>query len=175
MTRIHTGNETLDESSRRLVKALRTLLGTHDRPIARRSARRRSLIALRLVRAAMDREFPAIKKSREGVKRLTPEGRVARMRRKGWHAIDIVAAGAYAALGITVKRVAWTTQQKYQNGVKNGVPQYRLGNPEPHEILFVPGWAHAIGLDPSRLRAAKHSRKAQQAALTIATLREPAE
>lgn len=170
--RLFTDNDVLDETVRRLCKALRTLNNTTDRPIARRSARRRSLTALRLVRAAMDREFPAIKKSREGVKRLTPEGRVARMKRKGWQTVNTETAGAYAACGITVKRIAWTTREKFQRGFKNGVPRYRLGEPEEHELLFVPAWARAIGLEPSRLRAAKKSRKTQQAALTVHALKD---
>ncbi len=57
-----TNNPALDKALARLSKALRTCQGTEDRPRARRSARARSLSALRLVRAALDREFPTLAK-----------------------------------------------------------------------------------------------------------------
>jgi len=74
---------TLDQKIKRIAQQARKLAGTADRPIARRNARARVLSALRAVRAHVDAEFPAIV-SREGVKRLTIEGRRARLKRQGF-------------------------------------------------------------------------------------------
>ena len=73
---------TLEQRLKKLTKACAGLIGTEERPIARRNARARVLSALRAVRSHVDEVYPAIVK-REGTKRLTVEGRIARLKRKG--------------------------------------------------------------------------------------------
>lgn len=117
-----------DKHIKKLRRMLRTLDGTADRPIARRNARKRVLGALRGLRGVVDAEFPAIV-SREGVERLTFEGRRARLTRSNWVTVD-KGAGRYAAEGVPVKRLRGKT--------KNG---------SQIDELWIPDWASAIGLD----------------------------
>jgi hypothetical protein len=118
-----------DKHIKKLRRVLRTLDGTTDRPIARRNARKRVLGALRGLRGVVDAEYPAII-SREGVERLTWEGRRNRLIRSDWESVDSKLAGKYAAESVTVKRL----QGKSKTGVR-------------FDELFIPGWAHTIGID----------------------------
>ncbi len=128
-----------------LERALNTLEGTEDRPIARRNARKRVLAELRKIRAAVDKEYPAIV-SRKGVKRLTLQTRVARLKRAGWSIETHDRAAAFALEKVPTRFV---------DGVGH----------------FVPNWAHAIGLaDRSALRQAVKSRKHRLAALAAHAL-----
>lgn len=155
--KLTTNNPALDKAMARVYKALRTCQGTEERPQARRSARARSLSALRLVRAALDREFPSIV-VRAGVTRLkTFEGRVARLERAGWKMIEgSIAAGHFAAAGVPIKQLI-----------------HRIPNGGHQGAWFAPDWAHAIGIaDPAKLRAAKKSRKLRNVVRTVAALTE---
>lgn len=173
---IRIAHSTMQKAASRISKALRGLTGTADRPIARRNARKRVLAALTYTRNVMDREFPAIKKPRDGVKRSSHKVRIRRLKEAGWVEVDSHLAGNYARHGVRVQTVKWKETVHYQSGIINGVTQWRT-RVEDNQELFVPGWAWAIaGLKPdenaTRLRAAKKSRKAKQAALTVAALAE---
>jgi hypothetical protein len=155
---LHTSNPVLDKAVARLAKALRSCQGTADRPRARKSARARSLSALRLVRAALDREFPSIVVRGTVTRLKTVRGREERLAAAGWRRTDEL-AGAYAAAGVPVKRIRW----KDLSG-------------RSEESLWVPDWAAAIGPDkPTQLRAAKKSRKLRNVVRTVAALAEPHE
>jgi len=118
----------LNKHFKKLQKALSALFKTADRLVARRNARKRVLGALRGLRAVVDAEFPAII-SREGVERLTYEGRRARLVRKDWETVSTANAGEYAAEGVPVKRL----RGKNKSGIQ-------------FNELFVPGWACEIGI-----------------------------
>ena len=140
-----------DKQLKKLRASLLKLDGTADRPIARRNARKRVLGALRSIRGAVDTLYPAIV-SREGTKRLTPEGRLKRLRRD-WISISSGGVAGFAACGIPVKRV--------MEGVEQNLP-----------IFYVPRWAHHIGTnEPSKLRRAKKDITYRRALLVEIALR----
>jgi hypothetical protein len=137
-----------DELLRQLRRDLAKLDGTEERPIARRNARRRVLGSLRRIRAYVDESFPAIV-DRTGTKRLTVEGRVKRLERAGWTYMGQI---PWATICATV-----------------GVP----AKPHPSgngQGIWIPGWARAIGPDPSKLRAAVKSVTIRRAALATQAL-----
>lgn len=145
-----------DKQLKKLRASLLKLDGTSDRPIARRNARKRVLGALRSIRGAVDTLYPAIV-SREGTKRLTPEGRLKRLRRD-WISISSGQAGPYAACGIPVKRIM-------EGGANDGT--------EPFPVFYVPRWAHHIGYDaPSKLKRAKKDIVYRRALLVEIALRD---
>ncbi len=134
-----------------LERALKTLDGTEGRPIARRNARKRVLAELRKIRAAVDKEYPAIV-SRKGVKRLTVEGRIARLKQAGWVGVVHARAVEYAIEGVPIRTVQGSL---FARGVGG----------------FVPTWAYAIGLaERAELRQAVKSRKHRLAALAAHAL-----
>lgn len=147
---------TLDEKIKRIAKETRKLTATSlDRPTARRNARARVLSALRAVRAHIDVEFPAIV-SREGVKRLTVDGRRARLKRQGFVKVGEPIAGDYALAGVSVRTVT----------VRN--PQ-RDGDTIRWNEHYVPRWATIIA--PAKLRAAAKDRGLRDALLAEHALR----
>jgi hypothetical protein len=165
----------------RIARELRKLEATTaDRPIARRNARKRALGAMRSLRKAVDEAYPAIV-DRTGVKRRPPEIRIKALKKAGWREVDIHTAGRYAALGVTVKRVAWTTYEQRATGPRVYVKGVGWKEPkqetiaDDHEALFVPDWAWAIGYDPAQLRAAKKSHARKNAAVVAYALTEPSE
>ena len=168
---------TFDKHIRRISRELRSLEATtDDRPRARRNARRRVLAAMRALRGAVDEAYPAIIASREGVTHRPPEVRIKALKKALWRIVGVDDAGRFAALGVPVKRVAWTTyeqratgQRVYVNGVGWKEPKMETVADE-HEVLLVPGWAFAIGFDAARLREAKKSRKIKNAAVTAEAL-----
>jgi|GEM_PF-3511701 hypothetical protein len=154
-----TNDTQFDDALKQLARSLRTVGGTAARPIARRHARQRVLKELRRVRALLDEKAPAIIR-RGKIKRRTPEERVKLLERTGWSEVDVVQAARFAAAGVRIKRITWTVQTetvqpaKYVNG-KGWVQQPSIISKHDEERLFVPEWAGAIGLDQTKLRAAK--------------------
>ena len=129
-----TNDTQFDDALKQLARSLRTVEGTEGRMIARRHARQRVLKDLRRVRALLDEKAPAIV-SRAGVQRLTPAGRIARLKRAGWEQCADSLCARYAAAGVPIR------QLKSEGG---------------HTLHYVPPWACAIGWNnPSKLRAAK--------------------
>ncbi len=142
---------TIEQKLRKLAQALKSCDGTEGRAIARRNARARVLSALRAVRAHVDTVYPSIV-DRTGAKRLTLEGRLARLKRQRWVEVNAsMTAGAYALQGVPMKTVR----------VLN--PQHR-GQPLAWKRYFIPVWALDIGLDdPAKLRAAVKNRTYRKA------------
>lgn len=139
----------------KLGRAIKSLDGTTDRPIARRNARKRVLAALRSLRTALDKEYPAIVSRKEGTKRLTTETRIKRLKRAGWRQVSYGSASNFALEGIPTRRVKLAD--------KNALV--------PVPVYFVPGWAVAVGLaDRVELRRALKSRKHRLAALAAEAL-----
>lgn len=172
-----TNNLVLDESLVRVRKALRRLVASPtDNPRKRKNARRVALGALRLLRAAMDREFPAIIVKGE-VKRRTPDQRIAALKKAGWVQVERIAP-VYALVKIPVKRVGWTVKRTIPS---ESVYVQRKGwvTPKPqvtktkHEAFFIPAWVAAVGLDINEIRAAKRSWMAQRAALSAQAMAAP--
>jgi len=155
---------------------------TAERPIARRNARRRVLSAMRTLRKAIDAEYPAIV-DRTGVKRADHKTRIKRLKATGWREVAAEAAGRYAALGVTIKRVAWkerTTSQgaaSYVNGVGWVMPKPET-HVVPHERLFAPTWAVAIAKGhgfvggAAEIRRALSNVKARRSAVVADALTE---
>jgi hypothetical protein len=143
-----------DDNLKRLRYELVKLEKSPGTPLARRNARARVLAAARLLRAAVDREYPVII-VRTGVKRLkTFAGRLARLENSGWAPVDGSSeAGYYAAAGVPVKRL----RHKDPNGSN-------------YTAWLIPTRAKAIGVDTARLRAAKRSRALKRGALTAQAL-----
>ena len=137
---------------RRLRKTLKGLPGTDDRPIARRNARKRVLQALRIVRGAVDREYPALI-VRGTVRRLkTTRGREKRLAREGWCEVTSAQGIYFASLGIRIRKLRM-------------VPGGRT--------YYAPSWAVTIleqGGDDVRLLAAKKSRSAADAMIAAGAL-----
>lgn len=144
-----------DDHLQRLRRELRKLEATES-PIARRNARRRVLTAMNGLRSVVDKSYPPII-DRTGVVRLkTFAGRLARAKKAGWTEVaGSSEAGYYAAAGVAVKKLEHTDDGDERRGVAG---QY-------HAAWLIPKWAKAIGNDPTRLRAAKKSRKLRAAAL----------
>ncbi len=147
---------TIEQKLRKLAQALKSCDGTEGRAIARRNARARVLLALRAVRAHVDNTYPSIV-DRTGAKRLTLEGRVARLKRCGWEEIGRVSgnrfdlAGQYALHGVPVKTIRVVNPQQGTQPIK-------------WTRYFIPMWAVAIGLrDPAKLRAAAKDRTYRRA------------
>lgn len=130
---------------RKLGRALATLEGTADRPIARRNARKRVLQALRAVRGAVDEQFPAIV-SRAGVKRLDPETRAKRLKRAGWVPVPPNVAATFAAAGAPLRDLG-------EGGV-----------------YYLPRWAMAVGANRAKLQAARKSLVIRNAAVATMVL-----
>lgn len=149
-----------DDHLQRLRRELRKLEGT-ETPIARRNARKRVLTAMRNLRAAVDKSYPAIV-DRTGVVRLkTFAGRLARAKKAGWVELEHSAdAGLWSAMGVPIKRLTHV----------DGGDEVRGRAGEYHEAWLIPNWSSAIGLDRARLRAAKKSRKLRAAALVAQAL-----
>ncbi len=145
----HSAHPKVDQAVRELQRALGTLPGTTDRPIARRNARARTLAALRKIRGAVDTAYPAIVK-RGGYTRLTVQGRLLRLLRAGWViASDVHTIARYAAAGVPMR-----------------------AHPGTNNMMLVPRWAWSIGSGETvKLRAAKKSRKLRLAAIVEAGLR----
>jgi hypothetical protein len=151
-------NVDLDKGLKRLRARLRKLDGTENRPIARRNARRQVLSALSLMRAAVDRLYPAIIERKEVVRLKTTKGRLDRIRRAGWRDVGANAIAQYAGAGVRVRRVV------IKDPVVGGTPVERV-------YWFAPRWAVAIGPNKHReLVEAKRSRTAQRAALVVEAL-----
>ena len=173
-----TNDTQFDDALKQLAHSLRTTAGTDARPIARRHARQRVLKDLRRVRALLDEKAPAIVQRGE-VKRRTPEGRIKLLERTGWSEVDVVQAARFAAAGVRIKRIAWTvkteTERKaiYVNG-KGWVKQAPHVDTHGEERLFVPGWAGAIGLDQTKLRAAKKDPMLRRSVVAAKMLQESA-
>lgn len=150
-----TGHKALDRTLRALRSALVGLDGTDGRPQARRNARRRVLAAVRGLRAAVDRDWPAIVVRKKVVRLKTLDGRLARLQRQGW---CLIPRGQVEA-SVTAYAVA-------------GVPLRRVADAATHQAFyFVPAWAAAVGPDqPARLRALKGDRAGQRAVLAAAAL-----
>jgi hypothetical protein len=145
-----------DKGLWKLRSALKRLDGTEDRPIARRNARARVLGSMRLIRAVLNREYPAIKVAKTVVRLKTDRGRLDRLTRAGWKLV--MNASSYAAAGVPVREL-WLTAEMRSASTSN-------------HRLFVPDWAVAIGPDkPAQLRAAKRSRKLRDTARTVAALK----
>ncbi len=145
---------TIEQKLRKLAQALKSCDGTEGRAIARRNARARVLLALRAVRAHVDNTYPSIV-DRTGAKRLTLEGRVARLKRQGWVEIDSGVpsreAGDYALHGVPVKTIRVSNPQQ-------GAQPIRWTR------YFIPSWADDIGLgDTAKLRAAVKNRTYRKA------------
>jgi len=149
-----TGNKDFDTWLARLRGRLRKLATTTaDDPAGRRRGRRGALSALSLLRAAMDRQFPAIIVKRKFTRLKTFDGRAARLKKAGWVMVDRDVTPGYAAAGIAVKRLEHTEKGRGTN----------IG-------WFVPGWAYAIAGNGAHrfqreLRAAKKSLTEKRAAL----------
>lgn len=163
-------NSSINEALRRLRNELAKCDGTEGRTQARRNARRRTLTAMRSLRAALDREYPAIVERKEVVRR-DPQARMKAVRRAGWIETGVNEAGRYGAAGVAIKRVAWKIQKEnpqepvYVKG-RGWVKQKPIVYVQRHEHLFVPPWAAAIGPDnPTRLRQAKRSNIVKRAVL----------
>ena len=168
-------NDALNTALRRVRNELLKCDGTADRPQARKNARRRTLSAMRLLRAALDREYPAIVERKEVVRR-DPQARMRALRKAGWIETGADTAGRYASAGVVVKRVAWKIRTenpqpaKYVPG-RGHVAQPSIWYVNTREHLFVPGWAAAIGPDnPTRLRQAKRSNIVKRAVLAAKAL-----
>jgi len=140
-----------DDNLKRLRRELVKLEKAPGTPIARRNARARVLAAVRLLRAAVDREYQTII-VRTGVKRLkTFEGRVARMERAGWEQVATEYVTDYVEAGIKAKKITHGSSWGW----------------------FVPSWAVAIGRrNTAQLRAAKKSRALKRGALTAQALNQ---
>lgn len=150
--KLTTNDTDFDAELRKLAAGIRGLEGTADRLIARRNARQRVLRVLRKLRTLLDTKAPVIIK-RSTVERLTVQGRINRLVRKGWYDVDDAAAGRFAAAGISVRRVVIDRRGRDQ--------------------LFIPHWALLIGANnPTKLRQAKKDRKLQRAVVAEAKLRE---
>lgn len=155
---------------------LRLASSLADKPIARRNARRRVLSSMRLLRAAVDREYPAVIVAKER-KRRAPQDRMRVLTKAGWKIASAEVVAVCAAEGITVKRVVWNDYE-----MRTPAPYYVSGKgwvtPAPTRRLlhtatryFIPGWAAAIGTDDlAHLRAAKRSRIMRHAALAAQAL-----
>lgn len=149
------GRQHFDDLLKPLRRALRTLPGTSDRPIARRNARRRVLTAVRAIRATVDREYPAIIVRGKVTRLKTVRGQHERAVRRGLAAIENTFVLAFLAAGVKPIR------REFREGSKTWATWY------------VPSWAKAIGThNPALLRRAKKSIKDRHAAITIATLQE---
>lgn len=152
-----------EKQLRKLKGALRTLDGTEGRAIARRNARKRVLGALRTIRGALDYDFPAIV-DRTGVKRLTPEGRQARLKRAGWVSTGGVDVGPFAAAKVPVRML------------KERGTAFPGSDTVTAVTYYVPRWAwliyHEVGSlkAAAALKAANKDRVLQQAALAKAAL-----
>jgi len=154
---------------KRIARELRKLEATTaERPIARRNARRRVLLAMRALRREIDTVYPPIV-DRTGVKRLkTFAGRLARAKKAGWREIpgDHLAArdvANYAAAGVKVKKLEHTDDGDEARG--------RPG--EHHVVWLVPAWAAAIGPnDIPALRRALKNVKARRSAVVAEALTE---
>ncbi len=119
---------TLDQKLKKLAKACDGLTSTEERPIARRNARARVLSALRAVRAHVDATYPPIV-DRTGTKRLTPQGRMDRLKRRGFVQVTMNVAATLTLAGVKIHTVR----------VKNIQQQ---GNyPIIVERYFAPRWA----------------------------------
>jgi hypothetical protein len=156
-------NSDLDKALRRLRNRLTKLPATTDRPIARRNARRSVLSAMSLLRAAVDRLYPAIVERKEVVRLKTTKGRLDRIRKAGWRDVpgDPEDIAQYAAAGVRVRRIV----------IKDPVGPLQPRDYVTRTFWFVPGWAAAIGSDKHReLAEAKRSRTAQRAALAAEAL-----
>lgn len=150
--KLTTNDTDFDAELRKLAAGIRGLEGTADRLIARRNARQRVLRELRKLRTLLDAKAPAIVK-RGKVERLTVQGRINRLARKGWHDVDDDTAGRYAAAGVPVRRIVTDRRGRDQ--------------------LFIPYWALCIGANNhAKLRQAKKDRKLQRAVVAEAKLRE---
>jgi hypothetical protein len=164
-----------DRHHARIWRELRKLEATTaDQPRARRNARARVLTAMRSLRAAVDEAFPPIV-DRTGIKRADPQTRIKRLRASGWCECPSVAAARFATVGVPVKRVVWKVQtetpgsRRYVNGT-GWVQEKSTYQTHTKEILFIPLWADAIGLDAARIREAKKSRKIRNAAIVAMAL-----
>lgn len=155
---------TIEQKLTRLTKALKGCDGTEGRPIARRNARARVLASLRAVRAHLDDTYPSIV-DRTGTKRLTLEGRVARLKRQGWveiaSGVPVREAGDYALHGVPVKTVCVSNPQQGAQPIK-------------WTRYFIPRWADEIGTNTSqdiaKLRAAVKSKTYRKAIVAEAAI-----
>lgn len=138
---------TWDDDLKALGRALRTLEGTEGRPIARRNARKRVLAALSTVRRHLDTKFPALRSGRKGVRRLTLDGRLARLKRKGYQQVtsqsELVAFAAAGIRPVVISRI---------------------------DAPWFPGWAVAIGPDLAALAKAKRSARVRREILAVKAL-----
>lgn len=164
----------VEKALRRLRQALRTLGGTEGRPVARRNARGRVLTALRLVRAALDKEAPALRKAptRNRTIRRDPKGyvdqKIARLRKADWREVSQSDAIAFAAAKAPMTRVAGKIQARVSPSAKRlGATAYQWV-----DLCFVPVWALAVGPDPKAIRGAKRSITERRHALAVAALQK---
>lgn len=156
-----TGNSDFDKGLKRLRTRLAQLARTTaEDPSGRRRGRRGALSALSLLRAAMDRQFPAIIVKRKFVRLKTFEGRAARLKKAGWTMVSSDVIPGYATAGVTAKRLEHVEKGR-----------------GTHVGWFIPTWAVAIaGTEPVRfqkeLRAAKKSVTEKRAALASHVMAE---
>lgn len=118
----------LKESVRRLA---RQLAGLRDDQVAwsRRLYRNRVTRALGQIKEAMDERFPAPARKPviRDTRNLTPNSRVAKMKRDGWVTASRDLRDMAAVAGVRVKRVTF--------------PPADNGTNESEELFFIPGWA----------------------------------
>ncbi len=95
---------TLDQKLKKLAKVCDGLSSTEERPIARRNARARVLSALRAVRAHVDATYPPIV-DRTGTRRLTPQGRMDRLKRRGFVQVTMSVAATLTLAGVKIHTV----------------------------------------------------------------------
>lgn len=130
--------------TRDLKRALATLKPEQGR-LARRNARRRVVAALARLRDQLDRDYPAERRAIKGRKRLTPMQRQQRLVNRGW--------------------------VRVYNDLITVVAELKIPCKGDGGQFWVPAWVAAIGNNPTKLRAAKHSRTLQQAAMAIKLLK----
>lgn len=151
---------TFDTYLKRLARDLHKLEGTADGQ-GRRPARRKVLASMRLLRAAVDREYPAIIVKGKVVRLKTFEGRLARAENAGWRLVRDYAP--FVAVGVCVRRIGGATRK---NGFASQVGQQVFG-------WLAPAWAVAIiesGGGRAQIIAAKRSRNVRAAALAAEAL-----
>ena len=135
--------------------AARRLAAAEGRPVAMRNARAAMLKALRALRAAVDREYPAERRTAKRTrKRRTPEQRLRAMKADGW--VAVVRVGVLARLADAGIKTITVTIHSTERGYNHA-----------NNHTMAPGWAVTIATHrPSKLAAARRSPTTRKALLT---------
>ena len=144
-----------DSYIKRLSRDLRKLEASAVDVSKRKRSRSRVLASLRLLRAAVDREYPAIIERNKSAPRLkTFEGKLQRAQKSGWRSVGAFEASTFAAEGIKVKRISG----ELRGGGTNSV-------------FLAPSWAVVAKVQGiAELRAAKKNRVVRKSVLASAAL-----